>query len=372
MRALSQASSSAENEPPLPEGHDSSPPAPLRSIQPPLEHSLPLYVQEHGTRISLAQGCLKIQPRSSAEETLPQVGLHQLSQLNLFGGVQITTQALQACLRADLPVNFFSGSGWYYGRAISTENRQVHIRLAQFETFRSSRALEIARQLIADKIANCRTLLRRNAAALEGCSNEIRQLKRLTLQAEAAPSFDSLLGVEGEAARRYWSIFSPLLAQTHESFEMKGRNRRPPRDPSNALLSLGYSLLVKDCTIAAANAGLDPFLGMYHTPHHGRPSIALDLMEPFRPLIVDSIVLQVVRRAEIQPDDFLFTGQAVALKPQARKAFLRAYERRIDDLITHPVFGYRISYRRVLHVQARLLARTFTREIPTFPSFRTR
>jgi CRISPR-associated protein Cas1 len=215
-------------------------------------------------------------------------------------------------------------------------------------------------------------MLRRNADEIEGSDLEIAILKRLISQAEEAESADILLGIEGESARRYWSIFSSLLARDHEIFRMEGRNRRPPRDPSNAMLSFGYALLVKDCTTALHSAGLDPFLGMYHTAHHGRPALALDLMEPFRPLVVDSIVLQMIRRGEVQSDDFIFTGQAVAMKPHARKALLRAYERRMDELIAHPVFGYRISYRQTLSVQARLLARVLLGEIPQLPSFRTR
>ncbi len=346
----------------------------IRRIIPVRDDALALYVQEAGARIGLSQGCLKITPRKGSDNpsTPQKVGLMQLSQINLMGGVQMTTQALQACLRAERPVNFFSTGGWYYGRATGTNNRQVHVRIAQFAAFPGPKALGVARQLVADKIANCRVMLRRNATELDNTEQEILQLKRLVQKASQAESPETLLGLEGDAARRYWSVFSDLLARDHETFRMLGRNRRPPRDPSNAMLSYGYSLLVKDCTIAVTNAGLDPFLGMYHTPHHGRPSMALDLMEPFRPLIVDSMVLLMIRRSEVQPDDFIITGQAVALKPRARKALIRAYERRMDELITHPVFGYRISYRQVLSIQARLLARMLLGELDAMPAFRTR
>lgn len=257
----------------------------IRRIIPANDDALPLYVQENGTRIGLSQGRLSIQPLDSGpEKTAPhKVGLMQLSELCLFGGVQITTQALQSCLSTGIPVHFFSSGGWYYGRAIGMDNRQVHIRIAQFSAFRSPVALSIAQQLISDKIANCRVMLRRNADDIEGSDLEIQLLKRLITQAEQAESVDTLLGFEGDAARRYWSIFGPMLARDHEEFRMNGRNRRPPRDPVNAMLSFGYALLVKDCTTALHTAGLDPFLGMYHTPHHGRPALSPDLMEPFRP-----------------------------------------------------------------------------------------
>lgn len=346
----------------------------IRRIVPVSDDVLPLYVQENGTRVGLSQGCLTIQPRDPDGEKVKaqKVGLMQISELNLFGGVQITTQAVQSCLQAGVPIHFFSTGGWFYGRAVGMDNRQVHVRMAQFSAHQTPQAFSIARQLVADKISNCRVMLRRNADQIEGSDVEITVLKRMITQAEEADSVESLLGIEGDSARRYWSVFSSLLARDHEEFRMNGRNRRPPRDPSNALLSFGYALLVKDCTLALHGAGLDPFLGMYHTPHHGRPALALDLMEPFRPLIVDSVVLQMIRRGEVKPDDFIQTGQAVAFKSGARKALIRAYERRMDEQIAHPVFGYRISYRQILSVQARLLARAFLGEIPNIPAFRTR
>jgi len=163
-----------------------------------------------------------------------------------------------------------------------------------------------------------------------------------------------------------------MVGRDEPAFLMGGRNRRPPEDPTNALLSFGYALLVKDCVLAISGCGLDPHLGVFHTPHHGRPALALDLMEPFRSIIIDSVVLQMIRRGEAKPDDFVRTGQAVAMKPRVRKKLISAYERRMDELVTHPVFGYRISYRRILAVQARLIARFFCAEIDDMPSFRTR
>lgn len=198
------------------------------------------------------------------------------------------------------------------------------------------------------------------------------RLQRLVESAGAAPDAPRLLAVEGEAAKRHWAAFSALLRQTHAAFAMAGRTRRPPRDPTNAMLSYLSGMLVRDCVNAIALAGLDPFLGVYHTTHHGRPSLALDLMEPFRPLLVDSVVLGVVRRGEVQPTGFVRTGQAVVMDAPTRRALAVAYERRVQELVTHPRFGYRISYRQTLAVQARLLARALTGEIPAMPSFRTR
>jgi CRISPR-associated endonuclease Cas1 len=207
---------------------------------------------------------------------------------------------------------------------------------------------------------------------VSGVIEELPQLKRLIGQVEEATSPEQLLGFEGDAARRYWGLMSSLFASVDERFGMNGRNRRPPLDPTNAMLSYGYALLLKDVTLALSRTGLDPYLGMLHTPHHGNPALALDVMEPFRPIVVDSVVLQVIKRGEVKPEDFVCSGQAVAMKSSARKALLRGYERRMSECITHPVFGYRISYRSILSVQARLLSRVFVKEIPELPSFRTR
>jgi len=181
------------------------------------------------------------------------------------------------------------------------------------------------------------------------------------------------------AAKTYFAHFGRMLkaapaenAEAGLNFAFEHRNRRPPRDPVNAMLSLAYALFTKDWTITLASVGFDPYLGFYHQPRYGRPALALDMMEPFRPLIPDSVVLWAVNNGVVTPGDFLRRGGGVALKDDPRRKFILAYEKRMDDLVTHPVFNYRISYRRVLEVQARLLARTLTGEIPRLPAFLTR
>jgi CRISP-associated protein Cas1 len=155
-------------------------------------------------------------------------------------------------------------------------------------------------------------------------------------------------------------------------FDFSGRNRRPPRDAVNAMLSLGYSLLVKDFTIACYAVGFDPYMGFYHQPRFGRPALALDLMEPFRALIADSAALTAINTRMVTPQDFIQAGPGVALTPGGRKGFFRAYELRMDALVTHPLFEYRVSYRRLLEIQARLLARVLEGEIGEYPVFVTR
>jgi len=188
-----------------------------------------------------------------------------------------------------------------------------------------------------------------------------------------------LLGIEGNAARVYFSSFHGMLKAEDEGaapasfrFDFGGRNRRPPRDPVNALLSLAYSLLAKDFTVTCYAVGFDPYLGFYHRPRFGRPALALDLMEPFRPLIADSAVLTAINTRMVTEKDFVQAGNSVALTATGRKGFFRAYEMRMDTLITHPMFEYRVSYRRLLEIEARLLARVVTGEVGSYRAFTTR
>ncbi|MGI6414025.1 MAG: CRISPR-associated endonuclease Cas1, partial [Thermoguttaceae bacterium] len=162
------------------------------------------------------------------------------------------------------------------------------------------------------------------------------------------------------------------LFKSGEPFRFENRNRRPPRDPVNALLSFVYALLAKELTIAVSSCGFDPMLGFYHRPRYGRPSLALDLAEEFRPLIGDSVVLMLINNGEVSPGDFLRRAGGIALSEPGRKAVIAGFERRMDSLVTHPVFNYRISYRRILEVQARLLGRAVLGEIDRYPSFCTR
>lgn len=167
-------------------------------------------------------------------------------------------------------------------------------------------------------------------------------------------------------------MFKPAAGEAEPAFDFAARIRRPPRDPVNALLSFLYSLLVKEIVVTLVGVGFDPYLGFYHQPRYGRPALALDLMEEFRPLVADSTVLTLINNGEVRRSDFIARAGAVALTDNGRKRVIEAYERRLDTLVTHPIFGYQISYRRVFEVQTRLLARYLLGEIPTYPAFCTR
>jgi CRISPR-associated protein Cas1 len=182
------------------------------------------------------------------------------------------------------------------------------------------------------------------------------------------------MGHEGQAAAVYFEHFSKMLTDTdlRAAFEKNGRQRRPPPDPVNAALSLGYSVLTGECVTACRLASLEPTIGALHSPRPGRPALALDLMEPFRPLVVDSAVITAFNRGELRAGHFQTSAAGVLLTDYGRKAFFHVYARRMDHIVTHPVFGYRLSYRRMLVLHARMIAAWLLREVPTLAFLTTR
>ena len=272
-----------------------------------------------------------------------------------------------------IPICHFSHGGWFYGVTHAIGNRNAALRLHQYAAcVDAAHSLGIARGLVARKIRNARTMLRRNGKAVPRLGLE--DLARASEQASQAADMESLLGIEGWAARTYFQSFPCMLRPSGPvpEFSFEHRNRRPPKDPVNALLSLAYSVLAKDWLVALFAVGLDPFLGFYHRPRFGRASLALDLMEEFRPLIAESVVLQLVNNGEVCPSDFVAKGAGVALTDTGRRSFFQAYERRMSHEIRHPLFGYKVSYRRLLEIQSRLLGRHLAGELSEYSGFQTR
>lgn len=351
----------------------SAAPREIRRLLPARPDALPLYVLAPGGSVGKTGDQLYVALPDAPRQNLRLV---DVSQLNLFGNIQVSTQALRELADRAVPICYFSFGGWFQAITIGLTHKNVELRIRQFRAADDpATALRFARRFVVGKITNCRTLLRRNAA--DRPHETLRDLLDARRRAAEAADPAGLLGLEGNAARLYFQSFARMLkappgADGTAPFDFSSRNRRPPRDPVNALLSLGYALLVKDFTVTLLAVGFDPFLGFYHRPRYGRPALALDLAEEFRPLIVDSVVIQVLNTGEIRPDDFVTRGSACNLLPAARRRFIEAYERRLDTLIRHPLFGYTISYRRVLDVQARLVAACLLGEFPEYTPFVTR
>jgi CRISPR-associated protein Cas1 len=342
-------------------------PAEIRRFSAPSDDAVPLYVLKPGSRIGLSGEVLQVRDDSGV---IADARLLEIGSLSVFGSVQVSTQAFRALLGRDVPIFFLSYGGWLDGYARSTNDHSLDLRIAQHEFVQDGRrTLELARALVTGKIKNQRTMVRRLLGA--DAKGALQALALLLHRAEHATITDELLGFEGAAAQRYFEAFAEMLGEG-TGFELDGRNRRPPTDPVNALLSFGYAMLTKEATAAVIAVGFEPGLGIYHKVRAGRPSLALDLMEEFRPLIVDSTVLSVLKNREVKAMHFLPRGRAVVLTDEGRRAFIGAIERRLRSEIQHPVFGYTVTYRRALNVQARLMARTIQGDIPAYVPFTTR
>jgi CRISP-associated protein Cas1 len=336
------------------------------------EDALPLYVQAAGARIKKSGETLEI----TIEDAPPtKARLIDTSQLVLIGNVGITTPCLHELMRREIPVTFMSHGGWFLGHTIGTGHKNVEVRTAQYQrSFEPAFCLRLAREMVAAEIRNARTLLRRNFKGDDAPSAALAELRRLAERAPHAREAAELLGIEGQAAAVYFGHFGRVLTLEAAAFgfDFTKRNRRPPSDPVNALLSFAYALLARTLTVTLAAVGFDPYRGFYHQPRYGRPALALDLMEPFRPLLADSAVMAAINNGEVRTADFIHAAGAAALKSEGRRRFIAAFERRLEQEMSHPLFGYRLSYRRLIEVQARLLGRYLQGEIPEYPQIVTR
>ena len=348
--------------------------AALRPIAVPATEALPLYVQARDARLGKSGETLVV----TVDDTrLATARLAETSQVVLLGNVRITTPCLHELMWRGVPVTWHSFGGWFYGHTTGNGHKNVEMRTAQYRaSFDSATCLRFAKGLVAAKIQNCRTFLRRNWKRAESNQPVLVDLRSDARRAARAQSLPELLGIEGTAAARYFRAFDAMLAKDGcgdtPRFDFETRNRRPPTDPVNALLSFAYSLLVRTWTVTLAAVGFDAFRGLYHQPRYGRPALALDIMEPFRPLVADSVVVQAINNGEVRPGDFVSAAGAVNLSPSGRRRFIAAYERRLGHEIVHPLFGYRVSYRRLMEMQARLLGRFLLGELPEYPNFTTR
>lgn len=328
----------------------------------------PLYAATPGSRISKRGG--RIVAIEHGEEVASR-RLLDVSHVAAFGNVDVGSAVLRACFDAGIPVLWLTAGGWLSGFAHAAASKNVLVRMRQHRAAAIGGG-DVAAAMVAGKLRNQRTLLRRHGG--EAARVAVGQLAELAKAAEQERVSESLLGIEGTGARIYFERFGALLrgGGPGTAFAFEERNRRPPRDPVNALLSFVYALLTKDAVIAALAAGLDPYVGLYHRPGFGRPALALDLMEEMRPLVGDSTVLMAINNGEVGERDFVTRAGGVALTPEARRKVIAAYERRMKTELRHPLFGYRTSYRRALEIQARLLAAVLVGNAPAYRSLTTR
>lgn len=342
----------------------------VRRLYPSRDDALPYYVQEQGARVGKRGKLLVVR---KGDDELGTARLKDVSQLVLCGNVFVSAQTVHLLCEAEIPIVHLSTGHWFYGITRGITLRNAYDRAAQFRAATDpERVRSFASAVVAAKGANQRTMLVRNARPRP--RDAVARMATLLRKVEHAKAADGVLGIEGAVSAHYFQHFGALLRPRDFDavWDWENRNRRPPRDPVNALLSFGYALLAKECTVALLAEGLDPWWGLYHQPRHGRPALALDLMEEFRPLIVDSAVITAVNTGMVARKDFVLSRAGCVLKDTGRKAFIRAYEARLDQLVTHPVFDYRCAWRSVIRVQARLLSRWLRGDVPVYVGVTTR
>lgn len=332
-----------------------------------------LYVQTQGAVLRLEHDTVRV---IVEQETLLRVPLLRLNGIVVLGNVTVTPFLIHRCAEDGRSLVWLSRSGRFRARAQGGVRGNVLLRRAQHLAVDEQKTcLHIARQVVAAKIQNCRQVLmrgaRENKAVIE--RNALRaEADHLASVLERLPSvndLDALRGAEGEAARAYFGVFGYMVRTNRAEFAMHGRTRRPPLDRLNSLLSFYYALLRGECEAAAEGVGLDPQVGFLHALRSGRPALALDLMEPLRPVLADRLALTLVNRQQLKPDDFDVTPGGVRLTEQGRKTVLVAFQKRKEAEVHHRVLDRKIPLGLVAHAQARLLARYLRGDLEIYPSY---
>ncbi len=303
------------------------------------------------------------------KETLLDVPMIKVDGVVVMGRATVSPAALIELLERKIPLSFMTGTGRFLGRLEPELSKNIFVRTAQWQAAgETSQAVHVVQAFVRGKLKSYRNLLLRSQR--EGKSSAgagITRLEQAIAAIERTSAIDSLRGIEGAGSAAYFGHFDGLIL--NECFSFQTRCRRPPTDPVNALLSFGYALLAHDVQGAINIVGFDPYLGYLHTQRYGRPSLALDLMEEFRPLVVDAMVLSALNRKALSPDDFEDEplSHAVALTDEGRRKFLRLYEQKKQSKFKHPVMGRQCTYQEAFEIQARLLAKYLMTETEQYP-----
>jgi CRISP-associated protein Cas1 len=336
-----------------------------------------LYVQTQGAYVRLDHETLKLEVERELKLQAP---LHHIGGMVLFGNVLLSPFLLQRFAVDGRSVVWMSKSGRFVGRLTGPTSGNVLLRQAQYEAHADPcSVVRIARSIVAGKVRNSRTMVQRSAreansgddrTALE---NTVKELAFVLKRVSKAIGIQEVRGFEGQAGRVYFETLASMVRINREEYAFSGRNRRPPRDRMNALLSFVYSLVLSDCVAACEGVGLDPQFGYLHALRPGRPSLALDLIEELRPILADRLVLSIVNRQQVCPRDFEERlGGAVQLTDTGRKTVLIAYQKRKLEEVSHPVIGQQVPLGLVPHLQARLLARHLRGDIDAYVPFTPR
>nr|WP_238480806.1 CRISPR-associated endonuclease Cas1 [Desulforadius tongensis] len=327
-----------------------------------------LYVDDPGAYVRKKGNRLVV---SRQDETICDMPLCNVDQVVLVGGVNLSTPAARKLLEHGTGVSFISTRGKFQGALVPGLTRNSILRLAQYRLyFEEAKSIALSRAFVRGKLGNMRTMLLRYNRDLKdpAIENAVRRIAVIIKDVKSVRDKERLLGLEGAGSREYFKVLGRLIK--HDiTFDFTKRSRRPPQDPVNAMLSFGYTLLVKDCLTAAYVAGFDPYIGFFHRPLYGRPALALDIMEEFRPVVVDSVVLGLLNRGMMEEGNFEYNMGGCFLNRLGREKFYRAYEERRRQKITHPLFKYQLPYMRVFEMQARFLAKVIMGELDEYIPF---
>ena len=311
------------------------------------------------------------------EETKLQVPAAVLEGIVCIGGVGFSAPLMELCADKGVCISFLSESGQFMARVNGPVSGNILLRKEQYRRAEDPvKSASLAKAFVLGKVANCRSVLLRAARESEGenstelakCAdylwNILEKLRREELNLE------EVRGKEGEAGHAYFTVFDRLIVTQKNGFSFKGRSRRPPLDSVNALLSFVYTLLAHDCTGACEAVGLDPQAGFLHADRPGRPSLALDIMEEFRPFFADRLVLTIINRQQIKPEGFKITESgAVLMTQETKKEVLKTYQERKREELVHPFLGEKVAVGLLPYLQARLLARHLRGDLDGYPPF---
>ncbi len=305
------------------------------------------------------------------------IPIHQLESIAVFGGVHVTPSLMALCAEQGVAVNYLTDSGRLRARVDAPFSGNVLLRREQFRRADDPVAIcRIASSIVAGKVHNCRNLLLRASRESNVSADQNQLQSAASLMAETilklplTADVQAVRGHEGDAARSYFEVFSTMVRQERAVFSPRGRSRRPPLDPMNSLLSFLYGLLLQDCVAAATAAGLDPNVGFLHVDRPGRPGLALDLMEEFRPLLADRLALTLVNRQQVKPDGFIIRdGGAVEMRDGTRRLILAEYQKRKREEVTHPHLEQKATLGRIPFLQARIFARHIRGDLNDYVPF---
>lgn len=305
-----------------------------------------------------------------------QVPLHHLQAITVLGHAWVSPELQRECLEQSISIAFLDERGKFLGRVEGTAAPGAWLRRNQMEAhLDSDRSLAIAKSIVKGKLANQRHVLQRGArdangeesAALQEAAARLGFIQR---DVDRVETHDQARGCEGEGAACYFEVFPCLVRQQREDFPWNGRNRRPPKDALNALLSFAYALILGDCLSACQSVGLDPAFGFLHAFRPGRPAAALDLMEHLRPLVADRLALTLINNQQVDPGGFHVTESgAVEMDDDTRRTVITTHQKRKTDTILHPFLGQEVPWGLIPLLEARLLARTLRGDLDDFPPF---